>query len=109
MHLTVRASDCSLAGAQTSLLDFVRKTKVAAGEAGGITQAIGAYTVDVPHDGENSRITFVDTPGHEVQPTLHCLYTALLPPTLSTCSAHIAHGATSLQGLPYGSRNMRAW
>lgn len=51
---------------QTSLLDYVRKTKVVEGEAGGITQAIGAYTVAVPHDGSNSAITFVDTPGHEV-------------------------------------------
>lgn len=50
---------------KTSLLDFVRKTKVAAGEAGGITQAIGAYTVVVPHDNKDSAITFVDTPGHE--------------------------------------------
>lgn len=90
---------------QTSLLDFVRKTKVAAGEAGGITQAIGAYTVDVPHDGENSCITFVDTPGHEVRPTLYCLYTTLLLPKLAACSAHLVQEATSLQGMGLGKRN----
>ena len=51
---------------QTSLLDFIRKAKVASGEAGGITQAIGAYTVGVQHEGEDRQITFLDTPGHEV-------------------------------------------
>ena len=54
--------------AQTSLLDFIRKAKVASGEAGGITQAIGAYTVEVQHEGEGRQITFLDTPGHEVSP-----------------------------------------
>ncbi|MFA6766745.1 MAG: translation initiation factor IF-2, partial [Clostridia bacterium] len=46
---------------KTSILDYIRKSNVASGEAGGITQHIGAYTIKV----NDSKITFIDTPGHE--------------------------------------------
>jgi len=60
---------------KTSLLDYIRKTKVAEQEAGGITQDIGAYEVEIQSkktEGsqsnfatESQKITFIDTPGHE--------------------------------------------
>lgn len=52
---------------KTSLLDVIRKSDVVSGEAGGITQHIGAYTISFPHPEEKKRIqqiTFLDTPGH---------------------------------------------
>jgi translation initiation factor IF-2 len=52
---------------KTSLLDVIRKSDVAAGESGGITQHIGAYTISVPHPerkNDLAQITFLDTPGH---------------------------------------------
>lgn len=50
---------------KTRLLDTIRKANVHEGEAGGITQHIGAYQVSVEHDGVERLITFIDTPGHE--------------------------------------------
>ena len=50
---------------KTKLLDAIRHSNVVAGEAGGITQHIGAYQVHVEHEGADRAITFIDTPGHE--------------------------------------------
>ncbi len=49
---------------KSTLLDFIRKSNVVAGEAGGITQHVAAYAVEHLHDGKKKRITFIDTPGH---------------------------------------------
>ena len=50
---------------KTTLLDAIRKTSIATAEKGGITQKIGASSVEIVHDGQKRKITFIDTPGHE--------------------------------------------
>lgn len=60
--ILILCTACTAAG-KTSLLDYIRKARVAAGEAGGITQGIGAYNTTVEVDGEEKTICFLDTPG----------------------------------------------
>ncbi|HLD01816.1 MAG TPA: translation initiation factor IF-2 [Patescibacteria group bacterium] len=50
---------------KTTLLDAIRKTSIADREHGGITQGIGASSIEISHDGTKRKITFIDTPGHE--------------------------------------------
>ncbi|MCD6195006.1 translation initiation factor IF-2 [bacterium] len=58
---------------KTSLLDYIRKTKVAQRESGGITQHIGSYQAEIDSEGERRQITFIDTPGHEAFSKLRSL------------------------------------
>ena len=77
---------------KTRLLDTIRRTNVIEGEAGGITQRIGAYQVTVNLEGEPRKITFLDTPGHEaftqcvpVAPNSPTSRSSWSPPTTASC------------------------
>jgi len=50
---------------KTTLLDYIRKSRIALKESGNITQHVGAYEITLQHEGQQKRITFLDTPGHE--------------------------------------------
>ena len=55
---------------KTTLLDAIRKSSIAEREFGGITQKIGASSIEIMHDGQKRSITFIDTPGHEAFTTM---------------------------------------
>jgi translation initiation factor IF-2 len=84
---------------KTSLLDVIRNTRVAASEAGGITQHIGAYQVIHDFSGEQRRITFLDTPGHEAFTAMRARGAQVTDIVILVVSAEEGVKATTVEAL----------
>ena len=102
---------------KTSLLDFIRNTNVIAGEAGGITQHIGAYNVKLK---DGRRITFLDTPGHEAFTAMRArgaqvtdiaiIIVAADDSVMPTTKEAIAHAqAAKISRVPTPTRSVKTW